>query len=172
MAAVLTTTGLQFSDNSTLNSKYGIFPQNSNVVFYQTSAPTGWATAATVHDNKALRVVSGTAANTGGTNNFTTTMVSKPLSANVPVTITGLASGNTTLTTNQIPAHAHPANTGGNVQAAGGGFARVANSGNTGNTGNSGAHAHPISLTSANGPINTSIDFSVQYVSVIYCTFS
>jgi len=172
MAAVLTTTGIQFSDLTVLNSKYGIFPQLSNAVFYQAAAPTGWVAAATVHNNKALRVVSGAAANSGGTNDFTTTMASRPVTGTVPVTINGLSSGNTTLDVNTVPQHAHPANAGGNVQAAGGGPARVANSGNTGNFGNSGAHAHPIALSSASGPINTSVDFSVQYVSVIYCTFS
>lgn len=169
--AVLTTTGIQFSTGNTIDSKYQIFPKTSAVVFYQNAAPTGWATV-TTHNNKALRVVSGTAAGSGGTNNFTTTMASRPLTANVPVTINGVTGGNTTLTTNNIPAHAHPANAGGNVQAAGGGPARVANSGNTGNYGNSGAHAHPITVNAANGPINTSVDFRVQYVNVIYCTFS
>jgi hypothetical protein len=172
MAAVLTSTGLIFSDSSTINSKYGIFPQTTAAIFYQAAAPTGWATPATVHNNRALRVVSGTAGGTGGTNNFTTTMASRPVSANVPVTINGLSGGNTTLSINQIPTHVHPANRGGNVSAAGGGPARVANSGNTGGTGNNGAHAHPLSANAANGPINTSIDFRVQYIDVIYCTFS
>lgn len=170
--AVLTAAGITFSDATSIVSKYGIFPQTSAVVFYQAAAPTGWTTPATVHNNRALRVVSGTAAGTGGTNDFTTTMASRPLSANVPISITGLAGGNTTLDINTIPSHAHPANAGGNVAAAGGGNARVANAGNTGATGNNGAHAHPLTANAANGPINTSVDFSVQYVNVIYCVFS
>ena len=169
--AVLTATGITFSNGTTLDSKYGIFPQTSAVVFWQSAAPTGWVTV-TTHNNKALRVVSGAAAGSGGTNDFTTTMANRTLTANVPVTVSGAAGQNTTLDANSIPAHAHPANAGGNVQAAGGGNARVANVGNTGNFGNSGAHAHPIAINAANGPISTPIDFAVQYVSVIYCTFS
>lgn len=170
--AVLTDQGILFGDSTFIKSRYGIFPQTSAVVFYQAAAPTGWTTPATVHNNRALRVVSGTAAGTGGTNDFTTTMASRPLSANVPISITGLAGGNTTLDINTIPSHAHPANAGGDVAAAGGGNARVANSGATGATGNNGAHAHPLTANAANGPINTSVDFSVQYVNVIYCVFS
>lgn len=169
--AVLTSTGIEFSAGNTINSKYQIFPKSSAVVFWQSAAPTGW-TIVTSNNNKALRVVSGTAGGSGGTNNFTNTMTNRTLSANVPVSISGVTGQNTTLTTNQIPAHSHPANAGGNVQAAGGGPARVANSGNTGNTGNGGAHLHPITVNAANGPISTTIDFRVQYVDVIYCTFN
>ena len=173
MAAVLTSTGLQFSDSTTIDSKYGIFPQNSAAVFYQASAPTGWTTEPTVHNNKALRVVSGAAANSGGSNSFTACMASsRPFSANVPVSVSGTGGGNTTLSINQIPSHNHPAFTGGNVSAAGGGPARVQNSGNTGAQGNNGAHAHPLSVNAANGPISSSFDFAVQYINVIYCKFS
>lgn len=169
--AVLTADGINFSDGTSIISKYGIFPQSSAVVFYQSAAPTGWTTESTVHNNKALRVVNTAAANSGGTNDFTTTFTNRSVTANVPVSITGLAGGNTTLDTNMIPPHTHPGNGGGSVNAAGGGNARVAPTGNTGLTGNNGAHAHPISFTSANGPINTTIDFAVQYINVIYCVF-
>lgn len=169
--AVLTLTGITFSNGTTLDSKYGIFPQTSAVVFWQSAAPTGWVTV-TTHNNKALRVVSGVAAGSGGTNDFTTTMANRTLTANVPVTVSGAAGQPTTLDANSIPAHAHPAFTGGVQNTAGGGNAMVAPAGSTGNFGNSGAHAHPIAINAANGPISTPIDFAVQYVSVIYCTFS
>jgi hypothetical protein len=173
MAATLTSTGVTFGDNTSIASKYGIFPQNTAAVFYQAAAPTGWTTEPTVHNNKALRVVSNAAANSGGTNSFTGTMAaSRPFSANVPVTINGLSGGNTTLTINQIPAHAHPAAVGGNSSSSSGGTARVANSGNTGGRGNNGAHAHPLSANAANGPISSSLNFAVQYINVIYCRFS
>lgn len=168
--AVLTSTGINFGTN-TLDSKYGIYPQSTALVFWQTNAPTGWVKV-TTHNDKALRVVSAAAANSGGTNTFSGTMASRPLTANVPVSIAGLSGGNTTLDANTIPAHAHPATAGADTAAAGGGNARVANVGNTGNFGNSGAHAHPITVNAANGPISTSVDFAVQYVDVVYCTFS
>lgn len=169
--AVLTSTGIQFSAGNTIDSKYQIFPQTSAVVFWQASAPTGWVTV-TTHNNKALRVVSGAAGNSGGTNDFTTTMASRPLSATVPVTVNGVAGQPTTLDANTIPAHAHPANAGANVSASGGGAARVANVGSTGAIGNGGGHTHPVTVNAASGPINTSIDFAVQYIDTIYCTFS
>lgn len=168
--AVLTATGINFGTN-TLDSKYGIYPQTTAKVFYQNAAPTGWVIV-TTHTNKALRVINSAAANSGGTNSFSTTMTSRPLSANVPVTVNGVAGQATTLDANTIPAHAHPANTGADVAAAGGGNARVSNVGNTGNYGNSGSHTHPVTVNAANGPINTTIDFTVQYIDVIYCTFS
>jgi hypothetical protein len=176
MAAVLTSTGVTFGDSTSLNSKYGIVPQTSSVTFYQSSAPTGW-TRVTTHNDKALRVVSGTGAGSGGTNSFSSTFGSKPISATVPVTINGLSSGATTIDVNTMASHAHPANSGGNIvtnspSPSVGTITKVANSGNTGNNGNSGSHSHPIAYTSASGPLSTSTDFSVQYIDIIYCTFN
>lgn len=175
--AVLTSTGITFSDATELNSKYGIIPQGTPVLFYQAAAPTGWSTPATQYDNRALRVVSGTGAGTGGTNVFTTAFASKPISTTVPVTISGLAANSTTIDVNTMVQHAHPANSGGNVNTGSpspfaGSVTRATPGGGTGNYGNSGGHTHPVTYTSANGPISTSLDFSVQYISVIYCTFT
>lgn len=175
--AVLTNTGITFSDATQLNSKYGIIPQSTPVLFYQAAAPTGWSTPATQYDNRALRVVSGTGAGTGGTNVFTTAFSSKPISATVPVTINGLTSNSTTIDSSTMVSHAHPANSGANTNtgtpAPNRGTTTRANPGNaTGNYGNGGGHTHPVTYTSANGPLSTSLDFSVQYISVIYCTFT
>ena len=56
------------------------FPSGTNMLFKQTSAPTGW-TKMTTHNNKALRVVSGTASS-GGSNAFTNTLASRGITAN------------------------------------------------------------------------------------------
>jgi hypothetical protein len=69
----------------------GGFAPGTVMLFVQTAAPTGW-TKSTTHDNKALRVVSGSVT-TGGTQNFTAV-----LNGNV---------GATTLTTAQMPSHTH-----------------------------------------------------------------
>jgi hypothetical protein len=69
----------------------GGFDPGTVMLFVQTAAPTGW-TKSTTHDNKALRVVSGSVT-TGGTQNFTAV-----LNGNV---------GATTLTIAQIPSHNH-----------------------------------------------------------------
>jgi hypothetical protein len=68
-------------------------PSGTAMLFAQTAAPTGW-TKSTAHDNKALRVVSGTASS-GGSVDFTTAFAS------------GLSAGGTALTTSQLPAHYH-----------------------------------------------------------------
>jgi hypothetical protein len=69
----------------------GGFPPGTLMLFVQTAAPTGW-TKSTTHDNKALRVVSGSVT-TGGTQNFT-------------AVLNGTV-GATTLTQSQIPSHTH-----------------------------------------------------------------
>lgn len=71
-------------------------PAGSLMIFNQTAAPTGW-TKQTSHDNKALRVVSGTAGS-GGSTAFTSVFASRG---------TGGSIGSTTLATSQIPSHYH-----------------------------------------------------------------
>jgi hypothetical protein len=68
------------------------FPAGTLMLFQQTSAPTGW-TKQTTHNDKALRVVSGTASS-GGTNSFSSMFASRTSDA-------------TTLSIAQIPSHAH-----------------------------------------------------------------
>ena len=84
----------------------GAFPANNipsgtKMLFAQTTAPTGW-TKDTTHNNKALRVVSGTAGS-GGSINFTTAFANR--------TVTNTAAGGTvagrTLSVAQMPAHNH-----------------------------------------------------------------
>ena len=71
-------------------------PSGSLMLFQQTAAPTGW-TKQTTHDNKALRVVSGTAGS-GGSSAFTTALGTPSLSG---------STGNTTLSTAQLASHNH-----------------------------------------------------------------
>jgi hypothetical protein len=131
----------------------------SLVLFQQTTAPTSW-TKQTTHDNKALRVVSGTAT-PGGSTAFSTVFASRPVSGTV---------GNHTLTTPQIPSHNHP-NGSEYVNVTGVGNpspshpatpGTLAVAPTTGNTGGDGVHAHPFSATA--------LDFAVQYVDVIICS--
>jgi hypothetical protein len=72
-------------------------PSGTKMIFQQTSAPTGW-TKDTTHNDKALRVVSGTASS-GGSVAFTTAFASK--------TPTGTVGG-TAITEAQMPLHGHP----------------------------------------------------------------
>lgn len=128
------------------------FPSGTLMLFQQTSAPTGW-TKQTTHDNKALRVVSGTAGS-GGSVAFTTAFAS------------GLSADATTLSTTQIPSHNHTYNThgstSGQVYSAGNmsrgvsplGAVATYNTG-TNSTGGGGSHSHTLP------------SFAVQYVDLI-----
>lgn len=187
--AVLTATGINFSNGTSLNSRRDIFPLNTAWVFYQAAAPTGW-TQVTTQNNKACRVVSGTGGGAGGTNAFTTTMSSFTLN---DVLTTSDATQPFVLTLNEIPSHNHPnggevslnANpatfnpdgsqagySGGDVrrpvpQATAGQWIRVSPA--TGSQGSNTAHNHPFSGT---GPVNVATSIAVQYIDVIVCTFN
>lgn len=99
----------------------GGFPAGTVMLFVQTAAPTGW-TKSTTHNNKALRVVSGTAGS-GGTSAFTTAFASRTPAGSVSssfssgsaasttatgsISVSGGSVSATTLTTTQIPSHNH-----------------------------------------------------------------
>ena len=59
MSAILTATGVTFSDSTSLNSKYAVVEQGAAMVFFQAAAPTGWVKE-NAHNDKALRLVNGT----------------------------------------------------------------------------------------------------------------
>lgn len=168
--AVLTSTGINFSDGTSASSRNSFgFPSGTVSLFYRASAPTGW-TAVTGQNNKMLRLVNTGGGSASGTNAFSNTLTNRPASQTVTVSVTANA-GPVTLSVNTIPSHSHPANNGGNSSAAGGGGANVVNPGSsTGNYGNSGAHTHPVSTT-ASGPWSASVDMRVQYCDVILCTW-
>ena len=72
------------------------FPSGTKMLFQQTAAPTGWTKVTSGVDNKALRVVSGTAGS-GGSNAFSNTLADRSITANA---------GNTTATGNISVANA------------------------------------------------------------------
>ena len=151
------------------------FPPGTAIVFAQTAAPTGW-TKSTTHDNKALRVVTGTASS-GGSVAFTSAFTSQGVSGTV---------GGTSLTEAQMPRHWHNmkgpnsgsvpqgpitgfSNYGGGTPDDGGwlygtfstGGGSASGSNDTG-TANGQSHNHSFS--------GTSINLAVQYVDVIIAT--
>ena len=73
------------------------FPAGTIMLFIQAAAPAGW-TKQTTHDNKALRVVSGTGGGSAGTTGFTSVFASR--------TPTGTVDGHV-LTLAELAAHAH-----------------------------------------------------------------
>jgi hypothetical protein len=141
-------TGLITSAQIAPNAIPASFTSGTLMLFQQTSAPTGW-TKQTTHDNKALRVVSGSASS-GGSVNFTTAFASQAVSGTV---------GSTTLTTSQIPSHDHNYFTGGGdgSNGAAGGSASTGRA--TSATGGGGSHNHTFT--------GTAINLAVSYVDLI-----
>jgi hypothetical protein len=150
-----------------------VFPSGTVMVFHQTAAPTGW-TKSTTHDNKALRVVSGTVGS-GGTVAFTTAFASQAVAGTV---------GATTLTEAQMPSHSHSGSTSVNgahshfvnLRYAGGstidGAFSNADPGRPVYTDTQGSHSHTISASGSSSSHNhtftgTAINLAVQYVDII-----
>ncbi len=149
------TSGNVLTSNGSTWVSAASFASGTAMLFAQTTAPTGW-TKSTTHDNKALRVVSGTASS-GGSVAFTTAFASQAVAGTV---------GDTTLSTAQIPSHAHLAgtNTAGLQTTKGGVARRAADAGGatTSSTGGGGSHNHTFT--------GTAINLAVQYVDVIIAT--
>jgi hypothetical protein len=171
-------------------------PSGTAMLFQQTSAPTGW-TKVTTHNDKALRVVSGTASS-GGSSAFSTALGTPsvsgtvgisgaPAAGNLAVSVSGNIAG-TTLSANTIPSHKH-----GNGRlslntaypqggASGGtGYFNHNTAGTMSNYGNSGSHSHGHNLSgSVNGApsagnlagslSSATASINVQYVDIIIAT--
>lgn len=162
-----------------------VFPSGTSMLFMQTAAPTGW-TKSTTHDNKALRIVSGTAGS-GGSTSFSSTFTSRTPTGSVNTS--GLSAGATTLSTSQMPSHVHPLcraydvgnwnGSYGNYNNAGtigtGHYANIAVTYETGAytaymqaSGSGGSHSHSMSGSATFS--GSAMDFSVQYVDAIIAT--
>jgi hypothetical protein len=137
--AVAIGTNLTFSGGTLSASAIGSgFDAGTRMLFQQTSAPTGW-TKDTTHNDKALRIVSGTASS-GGTTAFSS--------------VFGGNTGGTTLTNSHLPATISASASTGAVQS-GGSFTALL-SGNQGNLSGAlnnsghGGNAHDHSIPSIN----------------------
>jgi len=189
MAAKLTQNGILFSDSTTVTKREWIFAAGTDFTFWASTAPTGW-TKQTTHNNKALRVISGTGGGSGGSQPFTT--VCSPTFKYAGTLTTSTSTGGHRLTYPEISSHAHPEPgrytlspnpasynpagqftgwTGGDIQRS-----------PTWTRGSSvvysinpdlysmGAdeHNHPVS---ASGPVNTTFSLGVYYLDMIVCSF-
>jgi hypothetical protein len=160
--AILTSAGITFGDATTQSTAATTFaPSGTIMLFVQTAAPTGW-TKSTTHDNKALRVVSGTASS-GGSTSFTSAFGTPTVTGSTTVSGT---TGNATATGSLGGPSATVTVAG---QGCGTGLPAivVATSGHN-HTFSGSAHNHSFSgtgsLTSGAAAIN------VQYVDVIIAT--
>jgi hypothetical protein len=187
--ARVTPVGINFGPGNDLNSKRQIFQLGTAWCYFQAAAPTGW-TRQTTHNDKALRVVSGTGGGSAGTNAFTTTMSS--FNVGGPLTSSDDLSGHP-LSVPEITEHAHgnggmiglaavPALfnpdgafigwNGGDVWRSGGWTRNSPNSGGdtispTGVRGEAHSHGFSASGTVPNQPLS----IAVQYIDIIVCTF-
>lgn len=155
---VKVTTKLVFPDASEqTTAAVTAFPSGTVMLFVQSAAPTGW-TKSTAHNDKALRVVSGSVS-TGGSVAFTTAFASKSVSGSV---------GATTLSTSQMPSHGHnitySINIGGGETTGFGAYFSGYTTGTytTGSNGSGGSHTHSFT--------GNAIDMAVEYVDVIIAT--
>lgn len=150
----------------TFQAAGGGFASGTAMLFVQTSAPTGW-TKSTTHNDKALRVVSGSASS-GGSSAFSTVFANQTPT----ITTSGLSAAATTLSTAQMPSHRHG---GIEVLTATGGTRTMQTSAGCG-TGNftnftdyqGGGGSHTHSLTGS--ATSSAITLAVQYVDVIIAT--
>jgi hypothetical protein len=172
--------GNTFTGNQTITgnltvtgSVTGVFPSGTKMLFQQTSAPTGWTKDLT-HDNKSLRVVTGTAGS-GGSVAFTTAFANQTVSGSTSSVADGGTVGDTTLTIAQIPSHTHNVTYSTNAVNGGGGTSPSYLSG-TINTkvssaeGGGGSHTHSFTSTPHSHTFSGSVNLEVQYVDLIIAT--
>lgn len=136
------------------------FPTGTLMLFQQTAAPTGW-TKQTTHNNKALRVVSGTASS-GGTSSFTTVFSNQTPT----ISLASMVATATTLTIAQMPSHTHNYFTAGTTYQGGSGpdpFSPIFAAQATSATGGGGSHTHTVTGTAS----STAITLDIQYVDLI-----
>ena len=171
MGTSVTSTGITFPDATTqTTAAAAAFSSGTLMLFQQTTAPTGW-TKQTTHDNKALRVVSGTASS-GGTTAFTTVFANQTPT----ITTSGFSASATTLSTAQMPSHNHiapwsPASYGTSQGHTGSNYVNWGLQGGndldvfayTSSAGSGGSHTHSISGSAT----SSAITLNVQYVDLI-----
>lgn len=146
------------------------FTSGTKMLFQQSTAPTGW-TKDTTHDDKALRVVTGTAGS-GGTNAFST--LDATAAGTVNTSVTG-SIGGTALSTSQLPNNwYHKPNTpGGELSDNYANFnyqARHIDWPTYRIQGGGATHTHSLSLTATSTFTGTANGLDVQYVDVIIAT--
>jgi hypothetical protein len=150
--------GLANTITDTTPSIYLSLTPGTLMLFQQTTAPTGW-TKQTTHNDKALRVVSGTASS-GGTTAFSSVMASRTPAGTV---------ANTTLAANQLGNHTHyyvaSYDSNGTVHPGGSKGIASFNQGVYGAT--SGGIDQGSGVAHNHGFTGTAMDFAVQYVDLI-----
>ena len=163
MAITSNATAIVFNDATVQTTAFtgsgsAVIPTGTVMLFFQAAAPTGW-TQVTTQNDKALRVVSGTGAGTGGSVGFTTAFASQAVAGTVGT------SGATTISTAQMPSHTHTYNGTLNqfpgAQSACGSI-NYNGGATSGATGGGGSHTHTGGTFTG-----TAINLAVQYINII-----
>jgi len=150
----------------------GGFPAGTRMSFQQTAAPTGWTKDTTAGlDNSAMRIVTGSVVN-GGSVNFTTAFASQTPTGSVSISSVSGSAGATTLTTPQIPSHAHTIPLYENASTFTtlpiGGTQLRGSTATTNPAGGDGSHTHPFSFSSGSGTFSgNAINLAVKYYDFI-----
>lgn len=145
---------------------FSSFDAGTTALFVQTAAPTGW-TKSTTHNNKALRVVSGTASS-GGTTAFTSVFTSRTISeANMPSHTHAFSATTGTESNDHTHSYNDLYNPGSTGTTGGGSISQTMTDVGRTTTGRSASHTHNVSGTTNNTGSGTPMDFAVQYVDVI-----
>lgn len=143
-------------------------------VFQQTTAPTGW-TKQTDHNNKALRLVTGSVS-TGGTTGFTSVLTSRTIAtANLPAhthsfSATSGSSGALAVTFNRSSWTYNVSTNDTGFTSGGQSALDDVDANNDTITATAASHTHSVSGTTGSTGGATAMDFAVQYVDVIIAT--
>ena len=173
-----------FTGNGSTLSGVSTLPQNTQMVFLQASAPTGWTqNTATALTKATLRVITSGTAGSGGSDTFDTVFTSSKATSGAgtvdisPLGISGGSASDVTLSTPEIPSHSHPATVAGGGNVDSGPSSRIGPGGSTGSTGGGGSHTHPVSgsgsLTGTMGAPSIALSvpgMDVKHANVIVCS--
>ena len=160
-------------------SQVQAFDSGTVMLFRQNTAPTGW-TKDTTHNDKALRVVSGSVGS-GGNTAFSATFVNRTPAGSVSGTNSGGGVSDSGLTTGQLASHAHTeqlmsstatmTTTGTRIGGSGSGTTNRTATSPTLGAGSGEAHGHGFTNPSWSGTFTgTALDMGVQYVDMIIAT--
>jgi hypothetical protein len=170
-------TATSFTGNGAGLDGVSTLDQGTQMVFLESSAPTGWTqnTDASLA-NSTLRVVTGSAG-TGGSTEFASCFDSAKTTTAGDITLDTAATtvvtdtivvGNTTLGTPTIASHNHTVSTSATISPYGGpGGGGCVTLGTTGSGGGGGSHNHPAAFSaSISGSVNTPTSYAVPNMDI------
>lgn len=146
-------------------------PSGTKSIFFQAAAPTGW-TKDTTHNDKAIRIVTGTGGGSGGSSAFTTVFGKTATDSHTSTLAESASHDHGGATGNDSPVHTHSY-----LQPGGTAFQAVSSPGSavpgssTQQTGNPSVnHTHSITSAGGGGGHTHPMDIRVTYIDCLVCT--